>query len=368
MEQRDNLLEILRILYRRRNIILRVCGVVFIGSIIISLLLPEYYKATTIFYAANQDLSNPDKMFGGGNSDTYYFGSGEDIDRIMTIASSNELVDRLIKEFSLYKHYRIDSSGQKSSHKIRKHFFELYKVEKTKYDAIELSIEDKDPKLAAEMTNAARKQAEEIARSMVRKSQLAQMETYEQSIKDGQKWLDLLGDSLMQLRQKYAIYNPGTQGQLIASSLAATQSQATMLSGKLESFKADPRTPRDTIIIIKANLEGTLRQLKRLEEDVKLYNEGSSLVSIVNDQLDKSRFQYGWDYERYKKLKAAYNAHPTILHLVEEAQEPVVKLRPVRSVIVLGSTLIAFILIVVGILFFENYKDIDWSFISRSQD
>lgn len=360
MEQKDNLLGVLEIIFRRKREIFKICGIVFVGSVIISLLLPVYYKSTTTFYAASPDLANPDKLFGGGNSDTRYYGTGEDIDRLLTIAQSADVINYLVGKFDLYKHYNIDSTGAKALYKVRERLMDLYVVQKTKYDAIELSVEDKDKILAAQIANEARRRIEEISIKLIKESQQQTLNTCEQNIKESEAQLNALGDSLARLRERYSIYNPESQGETYASLLVGSESQVASFQGKLESYKSNPRTPRDTIIRVEANLKGAEQQLKKLKEDVKIFNQGMSIVHILTDQHEKARFQLSWDKERYKHLMTAKQGDFLVIHLVEEAQVPVVKSRPVRSLIVLAATVVAFILSILGVLILESYKDVNW--------
>lgn len=360
MNQNDNLLGVVEVLLKRKKAILYVCGTVFLGSIIISLLLPVYYRSSTIFYAASPDLANPDKMFGGGNSDTYYYGSGEDIDRLLTIASSNELVEFLVREFDLYEHYDIDPSGAKAPYKVQEQFMDLYEVQKTKFDAIELSVEDQNKVMAAAIANAARMKLESIATRLLKQSQERQLKTYEGNIAASELTLRQLGDSLAVLRQQYGIYNSDVQGEILATLLAGSRSKLVGLRGKYESLKANPRTPRDTLMYVLANQKAAEDQVEKLTEDVEKFNQGVSVVDILSDQHEKARYQLSWDKERYKHLQAAYVSEVPVIHLVEQAPVPIVKHRPKRAVLVIASTLAAVLFCVIGILVFENYRDVDW--------
>jgi hypothetical protein len=46
--------------------------------------------------------------------------------------------------------------------------------------------------------------------------------------------------------------------------------------------------------------------------------------------------------------------------LVEAAEVPIYKSRPVRSLICIGEVFIAFILSVIGVLILDVYKDVNW--------
>ena len=110
-------------------------------------------------------------MFGGGNTDFKYYGTTDDVERLLTIATSGELVDYMVKEFNLYEHYEMDSTGAKSAFYIAEKFNGLYNVQKTKYDALALSMEDQNPELCAKMANAARKKIESINLQLAKEGQ-----------------------------------------------------------------------------------------------------------------------------------------------------------------------------------------------------
>ena len=174
MERQENLLDVLRTIFRRKKTILYICAITAIGSVIFSLMKDDYYQAVTLFYAANHDLAKPSPL-GDNSAARNYYGTGEDIDRIMAICNSNLVADYLIQKFDLYNHYDIDTSTLRSKAKVKLEFFKLYNITKTKYDGIELSVEDKDPKLAAEIANAGRIRVNEVAQNMIKQSQAKEL-------------------------------------------------------------------------------------------------------------------------------------------------------------------------------------------------
>jgi hypothetical protein len=142
-----------------------------------------YYKATTIFYPSNQDLSKPELIFGGTIKVTEYFGTDKDVDRILEIAASNELVDYMIGRFGLFNHYGIDSASHEGRYWARLRFRDLYVVQKNRNDAIELTIEDTDPQLASDMANAAREKIDEFAQRLTKDSQAKLLASFDSNLK-----------------------------------------------------------------------------------------------------------------------------------------------------------------------------------------
>ena len=192
MDQKDSLLGVVGAVYRWRKQIIGVSFAVAVLTAGVSLLLPNYVKSTTIFYAASPDLASPEALFGKSNESMDYYGEDEDVDRIMTIAKSNELKDFLIAKYNLYEHYEIDSTHIKAKFKIYERLEKLYAVEKTKFDAIELSFEDKDKALATSMANDARLKIDEIGQRLIKQSQEQVLNTYNENIRIKVEELNML--------------------------------------------------------------------------------------------------------------------------------------------------------------------------------
>ncbi|MBK9339052.1 MAG: hypothetical protein IPM98_21950 [Lewinellaceae bacterium] len=368
MENRDNLIGVFQTIYRWRKTIRNVSLLALAGSIAVSLLLKNYYEAKTIFYPASPQLANPELMFGNTGQVTDYYGSDRDLDRIAEIATSKEVEDFMVQRFNLYAHYDIDSTAKDGPHKVRKRFRALYRAQKNKNDAVELNIEDTDPQLAADMANAARDKINEIGQRMTKGSQAKLLAAFEENIRRKTAELDLLGDSLRQTQALYGIYNAGTQGEQMAEQMATAESEIVRNRARLDILEKNPAIPRDTIAYIRANLnayEEQRRQLKSKDvasDNMTLdrLNEGMPQIAILQDLHFQSRKQLSYDLERYNQILAVYNTDIPALLVVETAEAPLIKSRPKRSLIVLGSLIAALLFTVLAALVADAYRDIRW--------
>lgn len=361
MEHKDNLLGVIQVLLKYARYIITICILVSLGSIIIALLLPVYYKASTIFLATNADLLTERGIFGTTSRDPQPFGNNNDNDRLLTIAESDELLDYLIKSFHLYKHYDIDSTSQKAPHYIRLHLRDLYVVQKTKRDALQLSIEDKDPVLAANMANAAREKIDAINLNMAKQVQLQQISTIEQNNSEKEKTIQKLRDSIQSVRSKYSIYNVSTQSESLSELLSSRKTDLIASKATLEAIKASKSAKlRDTIILLDAHIKGLEKELEQLLLNAENFNEGMPLVEDLQEQYGQAIRQVTYDKERLKQLQTSLNAALSSVILVEQANVPVIKSRPNRAVLVIASVAAAFIFSVLGVLVFDTYKDTNW--------
>ena len=367
MKKTDNLIEVVGELYKWRKRIFQICIGTAIIAACIALLMPNYYKATTTFYAASPDLTKPEKIFGYSSYDMNYYGSGLDIDRLLTIGFSNELAEFLIDSFNLYEHYDIDSTTEKAKHKIKTALTKLYNVTKTKHDAIELSIEDKDRYVAAQMTNAARNKINELAQKVIKRSQLSVIETFENSTKEKYRQLELLGDSLQFLQRKYGIFSTESQSEFLSEILSSTESKLIKERERLAILKETPGIPRDTIRLLNATVKSLEKEYKSLtdpeSESLNSFNkftQGKSLIETLQQIYGQLYRQLSYDNVRLEQLRSAYDANVTTVHLVETADIPVVKSRPKRTLLVLGAVMIAFILSCLAILLYETWRNNSW--------
>ncbi len=375
MDNRDNLLGVFQTLYRWRKTIRNVTFLALAGSVVFSLFLDNYYQATTIFYPASPQLANPELMFGNTGQVTEYYGSDRDLDRMAEIATSQELEDFMVTRFRLYEHYGIDSAAKQGPFKVRKIFRSLYKAEKNKNDAIEVSIEDTDPKMAAEMANAARGKINELGQRLIKGSQYQLLAAFENNINRKKTELDMLSDSLRRTQAFFGIYDPTAQGEQLSEQLSTAESEIARGRARLDVLEKNPAIPRDTIAYIRANLiayESQRRQLMSTEPDgsnitIKRFNEGLPRISVLQDLHFQSRKQLGYDLERYNQIKAAYDTDIPALLVVEAADPPLEKSRPKRSILVIAAVAAAFFFTLLAALIADDYRDMRWSDIVRGE-
>lgn len=346
-----------------------ICVAAGVLTAIISLFMPNYYKATTSFYAASPDLSKPERIFGYSSYDMNYYGSGLDVDRLMTIGFSNELAEFLIDSFNLYAHYDIDTNDIKAEFKIKEKLSSLYELVKTKYDAIELSIEDKDQRIVAAMANAARMKINELAQKVIKNSQLQVIGAYESSIEEKENGLRWISDSLQRVRKNYGIFNTESQAEALAVIVSQTESRLIRERERLSALNGSRRVNRDTIAYLSALVQGLEKELESMtseESTAKFslanFNKGKEIVDQLNQAYEQTNKQISYDKVRLEQIKTAYESNITTIHLVEQAKDPIVKSRPRRTLLVFGSVLVVFVL---GCLFYilqASAEENGWKF------
>ena len=345
MDNNYTLKDLVLILWRNKRKIIAATLLAGVVATIISLLMPNYYRATTVFYPASTDLSNPQKIL-RGDDDVKFFGTGDDIERLFSIGESRALADNLINEFNLMERYDIDSTDKKARLKTGREFNSLYEIKRTERDAIELSIEDKDPEFAAEITNYARSYIESQSKEMILVQQRKKLQMLESNLEVQNKEIQLLSDSLEDARTKYSIFNMPAQTEYFSTEIPKTEADLAKTIGEYNVYKENPNRFRDSIIVKQAEVQGLKRKLNILNRDgdgefgLNSMKKGMPILDKIGAKFYPLMGQYNQTLKVAEEVRNSINSSGNSIIVIEEAIAPQEKSRPVRSLIVIAVMLL----------------------------
>ncbi|MBK9152001.1 MAG: hypothetical protein IPM26_13845 [Saprospiraceae bacterium] len=338
----------------RKFIIYSVIGV-FLISVIATLLMPDYYKAESIFYAASQDMADPVPL-GLYEKPVRIYGDEKDLDRLFSISLSNEVVYFLIDSFDFYKIYRIDRDEDKARYKVKTKFLDHYKTLKTKYGALSLSFEDKDPETAAAVVNATRDKINETAQSIIKHSQALMISKYETNIAAKESLLDSISSKVLEYKNKNKIHDSRSQGEVFTHILATSLSDLEESKAKADYYRNAKPFKQDSLMKYEAKVRGYQNKVNQVKEELKLFEQGISVIRKLETEEFRQYDQLSADKERLKQLYASYNAPFTAIHVVEYAEVPMKPSRPKRTILVLIAVCSAFVFSSLGVFLMESFK------------
>ncbi len=303
MEDRS-LIHLIPILWKNKSLILGSSILAGVVTAVIMLLQPNYYQSNTTFYPVNNALLKPGLQVNNQN----YYGDDRDVDRLLSMATSSELAHELIKDYQLGSHYGVRIDDNNDRVKLMKKFRKLYNVQKTPYDAINLSVEDKDPEMAQKLTKAALEKVDKKANEVVVSSQRRMYDQLEVSLAANTRRLSSVTDSLQRVKTKFGIYSTETQAEALTT-LEIKSPSSSAVRSKIENYSAG--------IAIVTNLQSI--QLK------------------LNDEIADIAI-------KMQQLETSIGSTAPSVHIIEAADLPIEKSRPRRSLYVLGS------MVLVGLL------------------
>ncbi len=321
MEDRA-LIQIIPLLWRHKVFILSSVLLAGIVSSMLMLMKPNFYRSSTLFYPVNSALLEPSVQI--QNRPINYYGDDRDVDRLLSIGKSSELAQKIIDDFNLAIHYDIDDTNKKGQIRLFKKFKKLFSIQKTEFDAIELSIEDEDPEIAQQMTLAMRDLINQKAHSIIEDSKKRLLENLITIQIANRAQIQNITDSLNFLRQEYGIYDSKSQAEALAT-LEINSPGSRSIQSKIDNYSAG--------ISRVMNLEALQQEL----------NEGLAKVAQQVQQIDAS-------------LKSD---NPPI-HIIEDATLPLEKSRPKRSIYVLASMVLIGFLSIILVLFKQQLSSIQF--------
>lgn len=362
-----SLLDILGILYRWRKPLLRLILITAVSSVIVTLILDDYYTATATFVPTNEEQ----KLFDSAGNLTLY--GGEDaVSRILIFAESAPFVKHMIKEFDLATRYDIDDSTPRGRNLLERRFKKLYDIKRNKYSGLEISIQDTDREMSYQMVVTALKKIEDLYRSATSGNKELIKETYEKAIAEKEAELIQVADTLTILRKKFNIFDVNQQSGSLAHMLTSVEGQLEYDRAKLRSFQEN-NASRDSIINVSARIAGAMSQRDLMRggvegnldktatsSDIYAFNQGRDLVIYWETKIANLNEELSLIITQFAKFKTHAYSNIAGIIVLEPVQLPTLKSYPIRSLIVLGAILAAMVLGIIGVLILDTYKRVNW--------
>ena len=358
-----HLLGVLRSLWRWRRPVLITTAVAAVLAVIVSLLLPIYYTGYTSFVAISPEQISIESTFGTGGGQVQFYGTGDDIDRLLSIAESNQLVDHMVDRFGLYGAYGVDTTDVKAAVRVREEFLDNYEVSRSPRDVVELSISDRDPARAAAMATAAREHLNTITLALIRATHAKNADGLRAEIAASETTLSGLNETLSDLRQTSGIYDTEAQRESLATASSQLDQRMVTTTSRLATFRQQDR--QDSIRKLTVDLSGMESLRASLDGQLAKLNANVGPIENLEEEREQTNDDLTENRTRLKQYEAILSGERRTLEVIEEASLPLVKSYPVRWLIVVGTTLAAFLLAVFGALLIDHGRRYDWRSITR---
>lgn len=315
--------QLLTFLFKKFKPIAIITVIAFVASIVISLLMPVYYKATATVFPTR---SNSVDFQGTARNSVVEFGDEADAERLLQVLISPEIRDSLTFKYDLYKHYDIDSTESQARAKFQKAYEGNVQFNRTRYNSITIDVYDQDPQIAADMANDIVRLVDTVMNRMIRERSMAPMWAVQGEVELIKTEMGDYSDKLKTLSDS-GVVNAETRSRLYSDYLAALK------AGKNELAKE-----------IKQKIDAS----QKYGSDYDIYSNLSEFFSLrysnildVNDQAH----QY-----------AHTNIQQTIRHSMAEVPDK--KAKPKRAIIVIVATFATFLLSIFVLLAIERIKEI----------
>ena len=140
---------------RWKKQLLLVGVIAVVVSSVVSFILTPKYKSTVVFYpTTNNSISNALLTdLNQRQKDPLEFGAVEEAEKALQILQSSKLTERLVRNYQLMAHYKIDPNSSLKKAKLADKISANFSFSRTRYLSIKVDVLDEDPVMAAKMAN-----------------------------------------------------------------------------------------------------------------------------------------------------------------------------------------------------------------------
>lgn len=208
MTPRFDLVDMAQVLYQRRRLLLWITLLAAVLGAAGYLLRQDKYKAKSEVVVANPLYADRNHFF-RTNTDRYidYFAGEDDLDRVMAIATSDQVKNSIVASADLFKHYGLDPEKKKDVLLMNARWKKYFKITRTEYKNIEVMFTDSDPKMAADIVNESVRVIEAAYRQFYLSIKTQMFHALQDKVLEADSVIVTLTDSLVNLREEYEIYD-----------------------------------------------------------------------------------------------------------------------------------------------------------------
>jgi tyrosine-protein kinase Etk/Wzc len=360
------LIDLLTQLAYRKWLIAKGTGIAVLAGVILSLVLPVRYTATTKIMPPQQTQSTASMLMmnqlsgAGGGSLAALAGGGllkNPNDIYVGLLNSRPVADAIIQKFSLAKEYHA-----KEMTEARKKLADFTVVTSEKNGFIAVSVTDKDRKRVAEIANAYTDQLRILTKTLAVTEASQRRVFYEEQLKQAKDGLVAAELAFQQVQQQKGLVQLDAQAKAMIESLAALRAQVAAKQVEVQALRSYSTEQNPSVQLAERELASLQAEESRLEQNNHSPGiAGLGLGNVPAAGLEYLRAAHELQYQQalfdmlmkqYDAAKLDESKDAAIIQVVEAAIEPDHKSSPKRAIILLLSAFVGFFAGCILALFF----------------
>jgi len=322
-QYRFDSVDLILYLWKRRLPLIIITALAAVVSIVVALTIQEKYKSEVILFpAASSSVSHDLLAMNIAEKNILKLGEDEEVEQLLQVLNSDDIRAKIIEKYDLMNHYDIDSNQKYPLTALHKEFSENISFTPTKFMSVRVAVLDKDPQMAADIANDITALVDTTMNNMQRERAQDALKLVEKEYFTLRDQIQEMEDSLAVIRS-YGVVDYESQTEVLTDAYA------------------------QAIVAGKNNAADKLQ--KKLDIIAKY---GGAYVSI-RDYLEFEKKHLSELKSKYAEaLVDATQSLPTKF-VVNKAFPAEKKSYPVRWLIVVASTISAFIFAVLLLVVFD---------------
>ena len=353
---------ILGTLWRRRWLIVGITAAAAVLSIVISLMLSNWFMAQTRLLLPARSTSGliSGAILGNlpSSASSILGGITGDYQRYLSILDSRTVKENVVREFDLATVYDLGDSETPLQAAMEMLDGNINFAVDEEYNHLAVQVYDQDPQRAAAMANFFVAELNRLNAELASQSAGAFRRYVEDRYQDTEAELDSVLDALRDLQARYGVIDLATQGEVFMTGMtewrlnaiqaeieyeqllqlygpenSAVQSAKRAVDAANRKYNAAIAGQERMMPVPQDSLPDLAHQLLELEQEHLIL---AKIIEYTRPVLEEARL------EEQRKIEA--------VQVVDVAVPPVKKARPWRALIVVSSTLSGFLLAVLYVL------------------
>lgn len=249
------------------TVLAAVLGAIFSGPTFIT---PKF-KSEAILYPSNVS-SYSDETF---------------TEQMLQIMESQDIMDSVVEDFDLMKHYEIDKSYKYWKTALIGEYRDNVSISKTPYDAVKIKVMDKDPQIACDMVNDIIRLYDQKVGTLHKIKRLEVVNMYKEQLDGKIEFIDSLKRELAKITQDNSYLN--------YSYYSGGKSAAYINNADKENKQHLPEVINLVELISKESANYTDVKLE-YELELRFYNSDMTFSNVISEPFvaDKKSYPVRW--------------------------------------------------------------------------
>jgi len=296
-------------------------GAIFSGPRFIT---PMFESTVTMFPSTTSSISRA--VLGGPGAtrqDFLQYGDVEDAERLLQVLGSVAIRDRVKERFNLMEHYGIGLEEKYRRTRFNRIYAENISSRRTQFGAVEVSVRDKDPVMAADIANEIAALSDSVQNEMRYQRALQAFEVARLNYEGLLQELKLTEDSLRKVMQS-GVYDLEGQSSMLTQQLAIDLSA------------------------------GNTRGVRAIEERLSAIGQSGGAYIFLSTNIQHISYNLVTLQRRMQETKTDLDNFLNFKFIIDPAFEAERKVYPTRWLIVFLATFGAGLMGVISLMVFEN--------------
>ena len=255
------------------TVVAAICGAIFSSSLFITPL----YKSVAVAYPAN---ISP-------------YSDESETEQMLEIINSNSIMDSVIEKYDLWTDYKIDKNYKFAKTYMINEYRSKIKIGKTPYEAVSITVMDKDPFVACDIAQDILKFYDQKVHDLHTSKVAEVVAMYEKQLNTKQRNIDSLKQRLTDISTEFGVTDYSSQSREVTRGYLTGSAKATELKNNLELYGAEAVDLRTKI---EAEANTYVSTKVDLEQNLRFYYSELTYSNIVTEPFpaDKKAFPVRW--------------------------------------------------------------------------